>query len=255
MAPPHSIAVRRAPVQVGGGATVPRGNPLAQHLDQGVEIAPVQIAVGRGGPEEREEIVFPPAFTGALGHDLLREHIQRGNRRMGRVQLAFLDRPHQGGALHQLVARGREETAFGGPPEGMARAADPLEEAAHATRRLELADEVDRADVDPELERGGRDQRAQAAGLQALLQFQAALARQAPVVRADVLVAQPLRQVVRGALGKPARVHEDQRGAVLLDQHREAVVDVLPVLLRGDRLQLGDRRLDPEVHGARRGHG
>ena len=58
----------------------------------------------------------------------------------------------------------------------MAAAADPLQAARHRRRRLDLDDEIDRAHVDAELERRGRDERAQAAGLQQLFDLDALLA-------------------------------------------------------------------------------
>ena len=84
-----------------------------------------------------------------------------------------------------------------------------------AARRADLADEVDGADVDAELERGGGDDGAHLAGLEALLDAEAAVLREAAVVRGDVLFAEALREVVGDALGHAARVDEDERRAVL----------------------------------------
>ena len=86
----------------------------------------------------------------------------------------------------------------------MAGAADALQERGDRARRAELADQVDVADVDAELERRGGDQRLQLAALQALLGVEPLLARQAAVVRGDVLLAEPLGQVARRALGHAA---------------------------------------------------
>jgi hypothetical protein len=54
----------------------------------------------------------------------------------------------------------------------MSRAPDPLQEARDGGRRSELVDQVDLADLDTELERGGRDQRLQRAALQTLFGVQ-----------------------------------------------------------------------------------
>jgi hypothetical protein len=50
--------------------------------------------------------------------------------------------------------------------------------------------------------------------------------------------------------GHAARVHEDERGAVLFDQLREAVVIVLPHFVRHHRFELRERRLEREIHRA-----
>ena len=57
---------------------------------------------------------------------------------------------------------------FGVRAERVARAADALQERREAARRADLADQVDGADVDAELERRRRDERAQLARLQPL---------------------------------------------------------------------------------------
>ena len=80
--------------------------------------------------------------------------------------------------------------------------------------------------------------------------LQPALARQAAVVRGDVLGADPLAEPVRQALGQAARVGEDQRRAVRRGVAREHLDQVVPLLLRGDRGQVLARR-----HRRSRGRG
>ena len=95
---------------------------------------------------------------------------------------------------------------FGHRAARVAGAADALEQRRDAARRAELADQLDRPDVDAELERGRRDQHAQIARAQALLDAQPPLLREAAVVRGDLALAEPLLEQVRHALGEPARV-------------------------------------------------
>ena len=64
----------------------------------------------------------------------------------------------------------------------MPGAADPLEPAGHRLRRLDLNDEVDRAHVDAELERGGGDQAWELTGLQELLDDEALFVGEGAVV-------------------------------------------------------------------------
>ena len=132
----------------------------------------------------------------------------------------------------------------------MVRAADALQERGDAARRADLADQLDRADVDAELERRGGDQRPQVAGAQARLDPVAAVLRQAAVVRGHDVVAQPLAELVREPLGQPAGVDEHERGAVLLDQRGDAVEHVAHLLGRRDRLELALGELEREVEVA-----
>ena len=134
-----------------------------------------------------------------------------------------------------------------GAAQRVAGAPDALEEGADAARRADLADQIDRADVDAQLERGGRHHGAQIARFEPLLHLVAALLGQAAVVACDVLLADPLGQPVRHALGQRPRVDEDQRRAVLLNQLAQTAVDAVPEVVRGDRGERHIGRLDPEL--------
>ena len=109
--------------------------------------------------------------------------------------------------------------------------------------------EIDRAHVDAELERAGRGDRAQPAGLERLLDLEPLVARDRAVVRAhqlDVRAAtaprrdRELGQLLRHALGEPPRVDEDDRRAVREDQLEQPRVDQRPhaaaVAARGARV-------------------
>ena len=76
--------------------------------------------------------------------------------------------------------------AFGTPPHVVARPARALQERRDRPRRSDLADEVDVADVDAELERRRRDEHLELAVLEPLLGVEPALLRHAAVVRHDV---------------------------------------------------------------------
>ncbi len=82
----------------------------------------------------------------------------------------------------------------------------------------DLADEIDVADVDAELERCGGDEDADLAVLQALLGVEAELAREGAVVCGDAVGAELGREAFGEREGdlfdEAARVDEDQRGAV-----------------------------------------
>ena len=111
------------------------------------------------------------------------------------VELAAPTRVEQRRAFDELVARQREEAPLGRPADGVAGAADALQEGRDRARRAELADEIDLADVDAELQRGGGDQRPQLAALEPLLGGEPLLLGQAAVVGGDRVLAEPLGEM------------------------------------------------------------
>ncbi len=132
----------------------------------------------------------------------------------------------------------------------MAGAADALQERCDRARRAELADEVNLADVDAELERGGRDQRLQGAGLEALLGVETQLFGKAAVMRRHLIRADALREMAGHPLDQPAGVDKDQGRPVLADQIGEAVVNLLPDIARHDCFERRGWNLDREIAGA-----
>ena len=132
---------------------------------------------------------------------------------------------------------------FGSAADGVAGAADALQEAGDRARRAELADQVDVADIDAEFQRRRRHQRLQLAALQPLLGGQPLFLRHAAVMRGDRRLAQAVGQLAGDAFGHAAGVDEHQRGAMRLDQPHQLVVDLLPDLGRHHRFQRRGRAL------------
>jgi hypothetical protein len=153
----------------------------------------------------------------------------------------------QGRAFDEVVTCHREQPALRRPVNGVPRAADALEERRDAVRRPDLTHEIDVADVDAELEGGGRDERFEAPLLQALFGIQAAFLREAAVVRADGLLAEPVCQVSRDTLHHLPRVDEDERRAMAADQRRQAVVVFLPDLARHHGFERRARDLECQI--------
>src|SRR5690606_38846201 len=108
----------------------------------------VPVRVGPG--DELEEWVGPPLLGRRLGDDLLGEDVERCLRKLHGVEPAGPHGGEQGGALDELVAGERVEAALGGAAAGVVGAADPLEARGDRAGRADLADELARADVDPE---------------------------------------------------------------------------------------------------------
>ena len=145
------------------------GEALGQHPDNRIEVVPRQRAEGPAAPQQVEERVLLPVLRCNLGDDLLGEHVERllGNREP--VELAAANAVEERGALDEIVARERKEAPLGRAANGVAGAADALQEGCNRARRTELADEIDIADVDSEFERGGRHQGFQFAPFEPLL--------------------------------------------------------------------------------------
>ena len=74
--------------------------------------------------------------------------------------------------------------------------------------------------------------------------------RQAAVVRGDRVVAEPLGEQMRDALGHAPRVDEHERGAVRADVRGDGVEHLAELLARRHRLELTRRQLDGDVERA-----
>ncbi len=164
------------------------------------------------------------------------------------VQLAVRDGPQQRRAFDQVVARFRKNPALRQARDRMARSADALQEGRDAVRRSDLADQIDSPNVDAELERRGRDQRFQVASLQARFRSKPFFLRQAAVMCGYRCLAEAFAQLMRNPLGHPPGVHENQRGAVLMNQLGQAVVILRPHLVRHHRVERRTRNLEGQVH-------
>ena len=222
-APPAQHVVDGVVVDERAAAAAARAEAFRQHGDHRREILARQRAIGPRAADQREQLVLAPFLRRHLGHDLLRQHVERLLQNGEPVELAAADAVDQRRAFHQLVAREREQPALGRARDRVPGSPDPLQERRDRARRAELADQVDLADVDAELERGGRHQRLELAVLEPLLGVEALLLGQAAVVCGHVLGADPVRQLARHPLRHPAGIDEDQRGAMRLDQVRETL--------------------------------
>src|SRR5262249_5965745 len=175
--------------------------------------------------------------AGDRGDDLLRQDVERRLRNREAIQLAAPHRVEQRRRLDQLVARQREQTPLREAAHRVTRAAGALQKRRDRTGRADLADQIDRTDVDPQLERGGRDQGAQLAALQTLLGGKTVRPRQTAVMGGDPVGAETIAQLPAETLGEPPRVDEDQGRAVLPDEGGKTVVDLPPDLVRHYRLE------------------
>ena len=179
------------------------------------------------------EIVDRDLLVGADRHDLLREHVERVARDRRLLDRTVEHPPGDHGRLEQVGAELREDPPLRDRAELVPRAADALQPASDGLRRLDLNDQVDRAHVDPELERRRCDQARDLALLQQLLDLDALFARDRAVVGAGDLLLGQVVQPQGEPLGEAAVVDEDDRRAVRADELEDLRVDRGP-----DRLLL-----------------
>ena len=212
--------------------------------------APGQVVVGIGAAHAGRRAPPRPSLDRDHGHDLLRQHVQRLARRVRRLDLAAQHPAGDGRRLDHVLAVGGEDAPHAGLSHQVAGAAHALQALGHRLGRLELHDQVHRADVDAQFQGRGADQGRQLARLELAFQLQAGLFGDAAVVDADrAAVASPLagghhahaldhaaldqaRGFARGfggdllveavgrALGQAAVVGKDERGLVLADQRQ-----------------------------------
>ena len=129
----------------------------------------------------------------------------------------------------------------------MAGPSDALEKRRDPVRRSDLTGQIDVADIDAELERRGGDERFQLSRLEPRFRVEPLFLRQAAVVRRDRILADAIAQVTREALGHPPRVDEHQRRAMRRDQLGQAVVVLLPHLVRHHRFERRPRDFQAEI--------
>ena len=216
-------------------------------MHHGVELGARQVAVRIGTTRQCIQFILSVIARRDLGHDLLRQHIKRLGRDDQPVEFAALHAVEQRRALHQIVARHGEQPALWDTADRVVSAPDALQEGGDGMRAAQLADQIDVADVDAQFQRGGCDQCAQLAGLQALLRLQPLFFGQAAVVGADIFLSQAFAQMQRDALHLAARVGEHQGGVVGADQFGQPVVHLLPHLARHHRLERRARQFQREI--------
>ena len=153
-APSAHHAVHPVAVQPGAMPPARRCNAVRQHRHHLVEHAARQVAVRVRAPHQVEQPVLFPVARRRRGDDLLRQHVARPRHHCPLVKQAPPDGADECGAFDQLVARRRKEAPFRNerPIHLVAGTPDPLQRDRDRAGRTDVADQIDRADVDAELE-------------------------------------------------------------------------------------------------------
>ena len=199
-----------------------------EHPEHRLEGLARQRLERRGPGDGLEEVGDGPRVHHRHRDDLLGQHVERvagHDRRLDRPVVHPLDDDRR---LEQVAAELREEDALRRLADLVAGAPDPLQARCDARRRLDEDDEVDRAHVDAQLERGRRHEPGDPAGLEVLLDPEPLLPRDRAVVGEHELLAGELVEPLRHPLGEPAAVREDDRAPVRPDQLEDPRVDGRP---------------------------
>ncbi len=168
IAPPEVIATRRArrvPRRrrlTASRCTSPR-RPSPCRADAAVEGGAGQVAVRPGARQAGEQRVLVPGLRRHARDQVLGEQVERPGRQRDAVELAGAHRAQQRRGLAELLDGEREQPPLGRARDAVAGAADALQEGGDGARAGHLHHQVDVADVDAQLERGGRDQRGEPA--------------------------------------------------------------------------------------------
>ena len=195
------------------------------------------------------ELVDAALVDRAHRDELLRQHVERVPQVPRVLDLAGQHPLRHDRGLEEVAPELGEDPAARRLADLVAGPADPLEPARDRAGGLHLDHEVDGAHVDPELERGRRDDRAEPSLLEGVLDLQTLLAREGAVMRAHEILAGELVQARRESLGQPPGVREHDRRAVRADQLQQRRVDRgpdraarLPVAVRPAPSPPGRRR-------------
>ena len=248
-APRPQQSVHAVPVQI-GGAPAPAGrNAFGEHFEHVLEDISFKLSIRLRAPYERpERLLSYLLLRGNLGHHLLGEDVERRHGEDDAVERAPSHRADRGGALQEFVPRHGEDDPLRNSALPVARSPHALEQGGERSRRAQMADEVDMADVNAEFQRRRGDDGRQRARFQPLLRIQPDLARQGAVVRGHAALAESLREPVGDALGQPPRVDEHDGRAVGLDVGGDAVEHLGPVLVRGDGADILIGHLYGQLH-------
>ncbi len=237
-------------MQVSRATAIAQGESLRQHRDEFVKRFAGQVAKRIRAAHQGKKCILRIFLIGNLGHDLLRQDIERLLGHDDAVEFAAAHGVEDGGAFDQVVARQGKQAALGRAADKVSRTPDALQKCRNGLGRSNLTDQVNFPDVDAQLHARGGHECAKLPVFQALFGIVPLLLAQAPMVRADGLFAEPFLEMVGKALGEAARIHEDQRRGMLQDALLEDIVNFLPLVVGQDRAEGRRRNLDAQVEVA-----
>ena len=188
-------------------------------IDHRVEFRARERRIGRGELDFGEQRIAQKRLAAGAAENVLGQHVERADARARRVLRVFGDGVDRRATFENLEAVRRDEHALRRFLHAVIGAPDALQQPRGALRRADIDDEVDVAPVDAEVERGGAHDRAQPAGRHRRFDLaplrhveRAVMQRDREVIVVDV------PEILENSFGLAARIDEDQRGAVRLDE-------------------------------------
>ena len=249
--------VHRVEVQVGTASTATGHDAASCELERLSEVLVVEICERRRIGEHALELVDAHLLSRChLRHHLLDRDVDRRARWLEDIELASLHGVEEGDALDELIASERIQPAGGDAAHRVVGSPDSLQEGGDHTGRAELADHLDRSDVDAELERCSGHECLEIACPKPCLDPTATLRREAPmvggdhkrgIVKAIVRAAEPFGQQVGDSFRHPTCVDEDERGLVRHHVTSHSIEHLLELPAGGHRVELIVGQLDRQV--------
>src|SRR5438270_3560288 len=209
-APSTHQAVHPVPMEVSAVAPALCGYAVGEHGHDPFKFLFRQVAIRISAAGKLQDLRLTPFVSRAHGDDLLSEHIERSFGDDQPIEFPGLHRPHQGRAFDELVASGGKQPPFGNGAAPVSGASYTLQHNRDLPWRADVAHEIDVANINAKLKRGGCDQGANFTISQAAFSSKAQLAREAAMVSGDVLLSKPLGEVMCQTFGESTGVNEDQ---------------------------------------------
>ena len=234
-------------------------HPVGGELDTLVELGASDRLKRSGCGHQREELVEVPLVGGHFGDKLLDQDVERCDGRDDGIEAPAVDGGEERTTLDQVVAGLREQPTLRYSVAIVVGSTDSLEERGDVPGRTELADEVDRPNVNAEFERRCGHEGLEVAGAQPSFDLGPPFFRERPVVSnhvglGEVLgdrgvgrlsLCQAFAKLVADALGHAASVDEHEGGGVGFDEVGDVLEDLAHLLCWGNRLHF--RRRDDQV--------
>ena len=138
-----------------------------EHFDDQVELVSIERCVRTRAPNRPVRLLDGSRFRCGHRDQDLRQHVERVRDGHERLDIACLHRVGDGGGLQEVPRVGRKQRPPARVADIVASASDALQRRGERRRRLHQHDFVQIADIDPHLQRIGRDDGLQFAVLEA----------------------------------------------------------------------------------------
>ena len=222
------------------------GVAAGEHFDDQVELLPIQRRVRTRAPNRPVRLLDGARFRRGHRDQDLRQHVERVRYRRERLDIACSHRVCDGGGFQEVPRMGGKQRPPAGVADIVASASDALQRRGQRRRRLHQHDFVQIADVDPHLQRIGRDDGLQFAVLEAAFHLGADFPGQGTVMGIGDRAERVVVQLEGDLLCQPAAVGKEQRRTVGVDHVLEHVGQRFPYLFS---VLCGVARRFREPHG------